>query len=98
MLYNVVVMIEQLSNAKYGECVAYGVETQQEMHRTVFPALMIEIRRRGLTYTHTYDRITNDCGGYLLLFAERDPNCRSHLLGRQIVAGNVPEEYMRLYG
>lgn len=96
--YDASLMIDQLAVAKDRECVAYGIETQQTLNLIVFPLLLGEIRKRGLTVVISHDRITNNQGGYLLLFAMRDPNWEMHLRGRHIVAGNVPDRYMKLYG
>ncbi len=97
MVYDASLMIDQLMLAGERECVAYGVETREEMNRVVFPLLLGEIRQRRISVSITYDRITNEKGGYLFLFAWREPSWEQHLRGRQIIAGNVPDEYIRRY-
>lgn len=97
MIHDAKQMIDELLSAGNRECVAYGVDTREDINRIVFPLLVSEARRRGITVTLSYDRITNEKGGYLFLFAWRDPNWEGSIRGRQIIAGNIPKQYMRRY-
>jgi hypothetical protein len=95
--YDVGLMVDEFLLARDMQCVAYTVDDQREIQEVLLPLVLGEVRKRRIMVTVSRDRITNDKGGYLFFVSSREPNWEERLRGRNIIGGNVPHRFKRIF-